>query len=54
VFTPDLLARDQAAIAIEPMTCPADAFNTGMGLMVLEPGTAWTGAWGLQPIPRTR
>jgi aldose 1-epimerase len=54
VFTLDVLARGQAAIAIEPMTCPADAFNTGTGLIVLEPGMAWTGAWGLQPIPRTR
>ncbi len=50
VFTPDVLARDQPAIAIEPMTCPADAFNTGTGLIVLEPGKVWTGAWGLQPV----
>lgn len=50
VFTPDLLARGLPGIAVEPMTCPADAFNTGAGLIVLEPGSQWRGAWGIQPI----
>lgn len=34
-------------IAVEPMTCPADAFNSGEGLVVLEPGQAWSARWGL-------
>ena len=34
-------------IAVEPMTCPADAFNSGSGLIVLEPGQQWSGQWGL-------
>ena len=34
-------------IAVEPMTCPADAFNSGSGLVVLEPGQQWSGQWGL-------
>jgi aldose 1-epimerase len=38
------------AIAVEPMTCPANAFNSGIGLLVLEPGSAWTGTWGITPI----
>jgi aldose 1-epimerase len=38
------------AIAVEPMTCPANAFNTGIGLLVLEPSSAWTGTWGITPI----
>jgi aldose 1-epimerase len=38
------------AIAVEPMTCPANAFNSGIGLLVLEPSSAWTGTWGITPI----
>ena len=34
-------------IAVEPLTCPADAFNSGEGLVVLEPGEQWSGQWGL-------
>lgn len=36
-------------VAVEPMTCPADAFNSGDGLIVLEPGETWTGRWGISP-----
>ena len=41
VFTAD------TAIAVEPMTCAPDAFNTGDGLVVLEPGASFTGRCGL-------
>ena len=41
VFTAD------AAIAVEPMTCAPDAFNSGDGLVVLEPGASFTGRCGL-------
>lgn len=34
-------------IAVEPMSCPADAFNNGEGLVVLEPGQSWAGTWGI-------
>jgi aldose 1-epimerase len=50
VFTPSELIAGQVGVAVEPMSCPADAFNTGTGLVVLEPGAAWTGAWGIQPL----
>jgi aldose 1-epimerase len=50
LFTPDLLAHGQPAVAVEPMTCPADAFNSGTALIVLPPGGSWTGAWGIQPL----
>lgn len=50
VFTPDVLVGDRLGVAVEPMTCPADAFNSGTGLMVLPPGGSWTGSWGIQPI----
>ena len=41
VFTAD------GAIAVEPMSCAPDAFNTGDGLLVLEPGASFTGRCGL-------
>lgn len=50
VFTPDPLAQGRPAVAVEPMTCPADAFNSGAGLIVLEPGGTWTGSWGICPL----
>lgn len=50
VFTRDELTAGVAGVAIEPMTCAPDAFNSGAGLIVLEPGGAWTGSWGVTPI----
>ena len=51
VFTGDTLAADRArrAVAVEPMTCPPDAFRSGRDLVVLEPGAVWSGHWGLRP-----
>jgi aldose 1-epimerase len=36
------------AIAIEPMTAPADAFNSGQSLRWLEPGETWQATWGVR------
>ena len=36
------------AVAIEPMTAPANAFNTGAGLHWLKPGETWTVRWGIR------
>ncbi|RFA10008.1 aldose epimerase [Subtercola boreus] len=36
------------AVAIEPMTAPANAFNTGLGLRWLEPGETWRLQWGIR------
>jgi aldose 1-epimerase len=50
VFTPPLDDPHFAGlpgIAVEPMSCPADAFNSGDGLVVLEPGQAWSASWGI-------
>lgn len=41
--------RRRRAVAIEPMTCPPDAFRSGRDLIVLEPGETWEGSWGLHP-----
>jgi len=40
-------ARRRRGITLEPMTCAPDAFNTGEGLRVLDPGAAFAGRWGL-------
>jgi aldose 1-epimerase len=36
-------------IAVEPMSCPAEAFTSGQGLVVLTPGASWSGTWGISP-----
>jgi aldose 1-epimerase len=36
------------AIAVEPMTAPPNALNSGQGLLWLEPGASWEGSWGLR------
>jgi len=50
-FTGDTLPEMERrrSIAIEPMTCPPDAFRSGDDLVVLRPGARWTGTWGIQP-----
>lgn len=43
---------DQAGehgIAVEPMSCPVDAFNSGDSLLELAPGQTWQGTWGISP-----
>jgi aldose 1-epimerase len=47
VFTPPFITPGRNAVAIEPMSCPANAFNSGEGLIRLEPGDEWTGSWGI-------
>jgi aldose 1-epimerase len=51
VFTGDTLhgERHRRSVAIEPMTCPPDAFRSGRDLIVLEPGTTWSASWGIRP-----
>lgn len=52
VFTADPI-NDQAypnrgrALAIEPMTAPPNALNSGIDLTIIEPGSSWTGSWGM-------
>ena len=51
VYTSDSFAptnpRYRRAVAIEPMTCGPDAFNTGVDLIQLAPGTRWCSRWGI-------
>ena len=50
-FTGDALGppRGRRAVAIEPMTCPPDAFHSGRDVVTLDPGATWRGAWGIRP-----
>jgi aldose 1-epimerase len=52
VFTGDTLLgeRFRRSVAVEPMTCPPDAFRSGRDLIVLEPGQTWRGTWGIAPL----
>ena len=36
------------AVAIEPMTAPADAFNSREGLRWIEPGECWSMSWAIR------
>jgi len=53
-YTPSDFPRDAAhggpgfAIALEPMTAPPNALNTGTDLIRLEPGASWAGSWGVR------
>jgi aldose 1-epimerase len=51
VFTGDTLTgeRHRRSLAIEPMTCPPDAFRSGRDLIVLQPGQSWSATWGIRP-----
>jgi aldose 1-epimerase len=51
-FTGDTVepeSRRRRSIAIEPMTCPANAFATGTDVIALAPGATWRGSWGIVP-----
>ena len=49
VYTGDTLPAGQwrRSLAVEPMTCPPNAFADGVDLLVLEPGQEWSGTWSL-------
>ena len=50
VFTPDDHPGRGRAVAVEPMTCPPDALNSGTGLITIDRRESWQGSWGLRPI----
>lgn len=51
VFTGDTVGAGRArqGLAVEPMTCPANALRTGEGLVLLEPDEIWEGTWSITP-----
>jgi len=54
VFTGDSLGPDarRRAVAIEPMTCPPNAFVTGTDLLTIEPGESSSHQWGIEATIR--
>jgi aldose 1-epimerase len=42
---PDEPENDRRGLAVEPMTCPPDAFNSGEDLVVLAPGEEHVASW---------
>jgi aldose 1-epimerase len=49
IYTGDQLPEGQwrRSLAVEPMTCPPNALADHADLVVLEPGTEWSGSWSL-------
>lgn len=43
-------AVDRIGLAVEPMTCPPDAFNSGTDLITLEPGAYTSAAWTIAAL----
>lgn len=53
LYTADTLAppRRRRGLGTEPMTCPPNAFQTGQGVIRLEPGQTARSAWGARLRP---
>ncbi|MFJ5692604.1 aldose 1-epimerase family protein [Arthrobacter sp. NPDC093125] len=49
IHTADKLppALNRLGLAVEPMTCPPDAFNSGVDMIRLEPGAVHQAAWSI-------
>ena len=49
IFTGDPLPASERrrGLAVEPMTCPPDAFRSGEDLIVLDPGATTVARWGI-------
>jgi aldose 1-epimerase len=43
-------ADSRKCLAVEPMSCPPDAFNSGLDLIELEPGHTFIMSWLIGPI----
>jgi aldose 1-epimerase len=52
LYTGDTLApsRQRRGLAVEPMTCAPNAFQSGDGLVRLEPGESLTTRWGVRLV----
>jgi aldose 1-epimerase len=55
LFSGDQLpGAHRRSLAVEPMTCPPNAFRTRDALIVLEPGSSFTSTWGIARGPTHR
>ncbi len=51
LFTGDSLPeaeRRRKGLGVEPMSCTPNAFQSGEGLLTLEPGQSFSGTWGIR------
>jgi len=53
LFSGDRPDVARAGMAVEPMTCPPNAFRTGECLLRLEPGDRFEGTWGIERARRS-
>lgn len=53
IYTGETLAVDRRrrGLGVEPMTCPPNAFQTGDGVIVLQPGAVARSTWGVSLTP---
>ncbi|GAB3864760.1 aldose 1-epimerase family protein [Nocardioides maradonensis] len=50
LYTADDTSTPRVSLAVEPMTAPPDAFNSGDDLVVLEPGATFGASWGIRRL----
>ncbi|MBT2483644.1 MULTISPECIES: aldose 1-epimerase family protein [unclassified Microbacterium] len=48
--TPAEPSTHRIGLAVEPMTCPPDAFNSGADLVTLAPGATHAAAWSIRAV----
>jgi aldose 1-epimerase len=48
LFTGDHPDVERRGLAVEPMTCPPNAFRSDEGVIVLQPGETFRGRWGIR------
>ncbi len=50
VYTGEDTRTPRAAVAVEPMTAPPDAFNSREDLTLIAPGATFAASWGIQAL----
>jgi aldose 1-epimerase len=50
VYTADDTSTPRRSVAVEPMTAPPDAFNSGDDLIRLEPDQTFAASWGIRAL----
>jgi aldose 1-epimerase len=50
LFTGDVPNIGRRGLAVEPMSCPPNAFQSGEALVRLEPGASVSASWGIRPV----
>ncbi|MFT4084888.1 MAG: aldose 1-epimerase family protein [Nocardioides sp.] len=48
IYSADDSGTPRRSLAVEPMTAPVDAFNSGIDLIDLEPGETFSARWGIR------